>query len=373
MTTEHDPPIQAVREAVERALSEDLGPVGDVTAALLPEAAQVAATLVARASGVLAGTACARETYTQLDKRVETTWSIDDGDAVEPGTEIGTIAGPLRSVLTGERTALNFLCHLSGVATLTRRFVQAVAGRAQIWDTRKTLPGLRALEKAAVAAGGGTNHRMGLYDAILIKDNHAALAGGVGEAVRRARESGGGLEVEVDGGGVRVGSVGRGPASLPPIQVLGVIVTLAFLGIFIVMPLIIVFCVTGAYSLKNSLFDVGTMLVFGVAGYVLRKLEYPLAPLVLAPAPLRAAASAHATHPASGRRRKFAETYGGSRPGLNRLSRRRSPEKVRCRLTRQKTSRVVPKRTGSVNVFSFPPDSSGSHRPVGLPAQTLVD
>ena len=197
MTTEHDPPIQAVREAVERALSEDLGPVGDVTAALLPEAAQVAATLVARASGVLAGTACARETYTQLDKRVETTWSIDDGDAVEPGTEIGTIAGPLRSVLTGERTALNFLCHLSGVATLTRRFVQAVAGRAQIWDTRKTLPGLRALEKAAVRAGGGVNHRGSLSDMVLVKDNHLGALGVTG-AVKQAREMWPGRRVEVE-------------------------------------------------------------------------------------------------------------------------------------------------------------------------------
>ena len=117
----------------------------------------------------------------------------------EVPAEVARAAGPARALLAAERTALNLLCHLSGVATLTARFVRAVEGTgAKILDTRKTTPGLRALEKAAVAAGGGTNHRMGLYDAILIKENHAALAGGVGEAVRRAREAQPSLPVEVE-------------------------------------------------------------------------------------------------------------------------------------------------------------------------------
>ena len=195
--SEHDPPVQAVREAVARALAEDLGPLGDVTAALLPEGARGSATIAARAPGVLAGTACATETYSQLDHDVRVTWMLDDGSNVDPGVAIGKLDGPLRSLLTGERTALNFLCHLSGVATSTRRFVDAVAGRSQIWDTRKTLPGLRALEKAAVRAGGGVNHRESLSDMVLVKDNHLGLLGVPG-AVKRARQSWPGRRVEVE-------------------------------------------------------------------------------------------------------------------------------------------------------------------------------
>jgi nicotinate-nucleotide pyrophosphorylase (carboxylating) len=195
--SEFDAPVHAVREAVERALAEDLGPLGDVTAALLPEGARGRASLVARVPGVLAGSACVTETYAQLDPSVEVQLDLDDGARVESGTVIGTIAGPLRSVLTGERTALNFACHLSGVATLTRRFVDAVSGRAQIWDTRKTLPGLRALEKAAVRAGGGVNHRGTLSDMVLVKDNHLASLGVTG-AVKRAREHWPSRRVEVE-------------------------------------------------------------------------------------------------------------------------------------------------------------------------------
>lgn len=195
--SEYEAPVHAVREAVGRALAEDLGPLGDVTAALLPESARGSARLIARAPGVLAGTACATETYAQLDAAVEVQWALDDGASLEPGTVIGTVAGPLRSVLTGERTALNFLCHLSGVATLTRRFVDAVSGRAQIWDTRKTLPGLRALEKAAVRAGGGVNHRGSLSDMVLVKDNHLGSLGVTG-AVKRAREQWPSRRVEVE-------------------------------------------------------------------------------------------------------------------------------------------------------------------------------
>jgi nicotinate-nucleotide pyrophosphorylase (carboxylating) len=194
-------PTEGVREIVARALAEDLG-AGDVTAeAVIDEAAGARAEIVQKEPGVLFGLEAAAETFRQtgagpLDaSATEGTWRDQ-----APAT-VATLAGPARSLLAGERTALNFLCHLSGVATLTARFVEAVDGStATILDTRKTTPGLRALEKAAVAAGGGTNHRMGLDDAILIKDNHMALAGGVGEAVRRAREARPGMEVEVECG-----------------------------------------------------------------------------------------------------------------------------------------------------------------------------
>ena len=192
-----DPPVAAVRDAVARALAEDLGPLGDITAALLPADAHGEATIVARAAGVVAGTACIRETYAQLDSAVRVDVKLGDGAAVEPGTEIAHVTGSLRSLLSGERTALNFLCHLSGVATLTRRFVDALAGRARIWDTRKTTPGLRALEKAAVRAGGGVNHRGSLSDMVLVKDNHLATLG-VSGAVKRAREQSPAHRVEVE-------------------------------------------------------------------------------------------------------------------------------------------------------------------------------
>jgi nicotinate-nucleotide pyrophosphorylase (carboxylating) len=198
------PPAHLVRDAVARALAEDLGQLGDVTAALVPAERAGIADFVVRSDGVLAGTACATETYRQLDGDVSIRWSAADGDPVGKGQPVGRVEGPLRSVLTGERTALNFLCHLSGVATLTRRFVDAVAAaggprRTRIWETRKTLPGLRALEKAAVRAGGGVNNRGSLSDMVLVKDNH--LGGTtITEAVARARElwPGRGVEVECD-------------------------------------------------------------------------------------------------------------------------------------------------------------------------------
>ncbi len=195
--SDYEAPVHIVRDAVELALAEDLGPLGDVTAALLPESARGSAVLNARASGVLAGTACVTETFAQLDELVDVALVLDDGAPLEPGTVIGTITGPLRAVLTGERTALNFLCHLSGVATLTHRFVEAVSGRTQIWDTRKTLPGLRALEKAAVRAGGGANHRGSLSDMVLVKDNHLGSLGVTG-AVKLAREHVPNRRVEVE-------------------------------------------------------------------------------------------------------------------------------------------------------------------------------
>jgi nicotinate-nucleotide pyrophosphorylase (carboxylating) len=193
-----DPPVGAVRDAVRRALDEDLGPVGDVTAALVPADATATAAVVARADGVLAGTACATEVFAQLDPAVEVSWLACDGASVRPATVVGHVAGPLRSVLTGERSALNFLCHLSGVASATRRFVVAVGdGSTRIWDTRKTLPGLRALEKAAVRAGGGVNHRSTLSDFVLVKDNHLADLS-ITDAVQRAHARWPGRTVEVE-------------------------------------------------------------------------------------------------------------------------------------------------------------------------------
>jgi nicotinate-nucleotide pyrophosphorylase (carboxylating) len=192
-----DPPVHLVRDAVARALSEDVGPLGDLTATLVPAAAWGVVDVVARESGVLAGTACATEVFAQLDAAVRVEWLVDDGTAVGSAAKVGRVTGPLRSLLSGERTALNFLCHLSGVATETRRFVDAVGPAARVWDTRKTLPGLRALEKAAVRAGGAVNHRGSLSDFVLLKDNH--LVGiGIGDAVAAARARWPGRTVEVE-------------------------------------------------------------------------------------------------------------------------------------------------------------------------------
>lgn len=194
---EPHPPLVAVREAVTRALLEDLAPLGDMTASLLPVDRQGAALLVSRDEGVMAGRLCATESFLQVDPTVVVEWHLDDGADLAPGDVLGRVEGPLASILTGERTALNFLRHLSGVATLTRRFVRATKGKATILDTRKTTPGLRTLEKAAVRAGGGTNHRGSLSDGVLIKDNH--LGGlGIAEAVRRARLRWPGRLVEVE-------------------------------------------------------------------------------------------------------------------------------------------------------------------------------
>jgi nicotinate-nucleotide pyrophosphorylase (carboxylating) len=193
-------PPGVVRDAVARALAEDLGPLGDLTAALVPDEVMVVAEIRSRGDGVLAGSACVTEAFGQVSPAVTVQWNVDDGMRIAKGDVVATVTGPLAPVLTAERTALNFLCHLSGVATLTRRFVDAVAAvnpRTRVWDTRKTLPGLRALEKAAVRAGGGVNHRGSLSDFVLIKDNH--LAGlTITQAVRRAREHWPGRTVEVE-------------------------------------------------------------------------------------------------------------------------------------------------------------------------------
>ncbi len=183
------PPIIAVREAVARALAEDLMPIGDLTSALLPPDLDATALFVPRSDGVLAGRLCADEAIRQVDDTLAVSWSADDGDRVTAGSEVGRVSGRLAPILTAERTALNFLGHLSGVATLTSRFVDAVAaagGSLRVWDTRKTTPGLRPLEKAAVRAGGGANHRGNLSDWVLLKDNHLELFG-IADAVERAR------------------------------------------------------------------------------------------------------------------------------------------------------------------------------------------
>jgi nicotinate-nucleotide pyrophosphorylase (carboxylating) len=166
----------AAQRLVRLALAEDLGMVGDITsAALIPKNMQATVNVVARAEGVLAGLPVAGLVFQELDAAVIWNARVVDGSRLARGTVIASVVGPLRSLLAGERTSLNFLMHLSGVATLTRKFVEAVAGtKAVILDTRKTLPGWRRLEKYAVRAGGGTNHRMGLADGCLIKDNHLA-------------------------------------------------------------------------------------------------------------------------------------------------------------------------------------------------------
>lgn len=188
-------------ELVELALREDLG-AGDVTTeAAVPAGRRVRARVVAKARGVVAGTETMRAVYQRVDPEVRVDVRTPDGSAVEPGDVIAAFSGDARSILTGERVALNFLGRLSGVATLTRRFVEGVAGTdARIVDTRKTTPGFRALEKAAVRAGGGVNHRFGLDDAVLVKTNHVRAAGGLAralEAVREGKRRGLPTEVEV--------------------------------------------------------------------------------------------------------------------------------------------------------------------------------
>jgi nicotinate-nucleotide pyrophosphorylase (carboxylating) len=192
-------PEQLARD-VQAALSEDLGG-GDLTASLIPEAAVLATAVVCREAAVLAGRPWFDETFRQLDEGVTIAWQAADGDLLSAGQEICRLQGPARAILSGERTALNFLQTLSATATLARRYVEAVQGTGvQILDTRKTLPGLRTAQKYAVRCGGASNHRGGLYDAILVKENHIAAAGSISAAVGAARERYPGvlLEVEVE-------------------------------------------------------------------------------------------------------------------------------------------------------------------------------
>jgi nicotinate-nucleotide pyrophosphorylase (carboxylating) len=186
-------------ELVEGALAEDVGEGDLTTAAVVPEGARARARIEQKAPGVVAGLAVAEAVFERLGPELRFERRVDEGEWREGGP-VAEIEGAAAPILTGERVALNFLGRLSGVATLTARYVKAVEGTGvTVLDTRKTTPGLRALEKEAVRAGGGTNHRAGLYDALLIKENHSALAGGVGQATRRALErapAGVGVEVE---------------------------------------------------------------------------------------------------------------------------------------------------------------------------------
>ena len=192
----YDVPSRLVAELVGRALDEDLLPLGDLSAALLPRTATATAEFVVRTNGVVAGTACATEAFRQVDAAVEVAWHVADGDRVTARQVLGTVTGPLAPVLTAERTALNFLGHLSGIATRTRSFVDAAAP-LRVWDTRKTTPGLRSLEKAAVRAGGARNHRGNLSDWVMFKDNHLTALGIV-EAVAAARDTWPGRTVHVE-------------------------------------------------------------------------------------------------------------------------------------------------------------------------------
>src|SRR6185437_3494453 len=188
---------------VRNALVEDLGRAGDITTdAIVPAEARAETALVARQPGVVAGIDLALLAFQLIDGTIEIAIERRDGSPIAPGDTIATVAGPTRGILTAERVALNFLCHLSGVASATASIVAALRDqRTRVTCTRKTLPGLRAVQKYAVRLGGGANHRFGLDDAVLIKDNHVAAAGGIGPAVERARAAIGHLvkiEVEVD-------------------------------------------------------------------------------------------------------------------------------------------------------------------------------
>ena len=190
--------VDPVAELVARALAEDVGDGDVTTAATVPPGARARAVITQKAPGVVFGLDAAEATFRALDPAAAIRRLVEEGMWRDAGPVL-SVEGSARALLTAERTALNFLQRLSGVATLSARCVRAIAGSgAQVLDTRKTTPGLRELEKAAVAAGGAANHRAGLYDAILIKENHAALAGGVGAAVRAARAHAPGLEIEVE-------------------------------------------------------------------------------------------------------------------------------------------------------------------------------
>jgi nicotinate-nucleotide pyrophosphorylase (carboxylating) len=198
---------QALRSIVEAALREDLGSEGDITTdAVIPEALRARGTLAARADLVLAGLPAAREVFALLDGSLEFRTLCRDGDVVAGGTAVAIVEGRARAILKGERTALNFLMRMSGIATLARAAVEEVAHtKAKILDTRKTAPGLRILDKYAVAAGGAVNHRMGLYDAVMIKDTHLDTGESIGEGVARALAAGCPAESIT----VEVGSIGQ--------------------------------------------------------------------------------------------------------------------------------------------------------------------
>ena len=188
-----------IYESIRRALDEDIGS-GDVTTdSIVPANASLRGRIIAKQTGVIAGLTIAAAVFRELDERITFTPHVEDGAKVDTKTVVAEVVGPARALLTGERTALNFLGRMSGIATLTRQFVEAVSTtRAAILDTRKTAPGLRLTDKLAVRIGGGQNHRTGLFDMVLIKDNHIDFAGSISAAVTRVRESHTNLEIEVE-------------------------------------------------------------------------------------------------------------------------------------------------------------------------------
>jgi nicotinate-nucleotide pyrophosphorylase (carboxylating) len=187
MTKAMTPDAEYISETVASALREDVG-TGDLTAELIPASQSARARVITRENAVICGSAWFDEVFRQVDARVKVSWKVRDADAVAPGDGLCTLEGPARAILTGERTALNFLQMLSAAATTTRTYVDAVTGtKCRILDTRKTIPGLRVAQKYAVVCGGGTNHRIGLFDAILVKENHIAAAGSISSAVQAAR------------------------------------------------------------------------------------------------------------------------------------------------------------------------------------------
>lgn len=192
------PAAAEIQDQVRKALSEDVGS-GDVTANLIPGHAQARAWVTCREDAVVCGQDWFSEVFRQLDPAVQVRWLVAEGEPVRPGTRVCHLAGPARGILTGERTALNFLQTLSGTATAARHLAALVSGSGcRVLDTRKTIPGLRLAQKYATRCGGMSNHRMGLYDGVLIKENHIASAGGIAQAVAAARSAGHGLPVEVE-------------------------------------------------------------------------------------------------------------------------------------------------------------------------------
>ncbi len=196
-------PASAYRDVVARALAEDIGPGDLTTSAIVPQSSRASGLVIARQTCVVAGLDVAREVFAQVNPDVRFTPRTGDGDLCSPDDVLAEVSGPATSLLAGERTALNFLQQLSGIATLTRRYVDAAGGRLDVLDTRKTTPGLRGLEKYAVRCGGGVNHRTALYDGILIKDNHIRIAGSIAEAVKRTRATGAALPIEVEAQSLR--------------------------------------------------------------------------------------------------------------------------------------------------------------------------
>lgn len=193
-----DVPIEVIRSNVAGALEEDLG-TGDLHKDLILDDSPVKGTIITRSSGILCGTAWVNEVYRQISEEVSVEWIHEDGESINPSDQLASISGPPTALLAAERTALNFLQLLSGTATRTREFVSMVAHtQAKILDSRKTIPGLRLAQKYAVATGGGTNHRIGLFDAVLIKENHIVACGGIESAVSRARDKHPGTFVEVE-------------------------------------------------------------------------------------------------------------------------------------------------------------------------------